>query len=127
MSRFGKFAGVGAMGWAVQVGAVSTLTCMGVHYALATAVAVELAILHNFAWHELFTWRDARTKSARAVATRLLRFNASAAAVSVPGNVLVTALAIEYVRLPAPVANTLAVVLLSCVNYAAARWWIFAV
>ena len=126
MTRFGRFASVGVIGWAVQLGALWALLSMGLHYGLATALAVEVAILHNFVWHQLYTWRDAPAPPARSVARRLLRFNASTAVVSVLGNVLVTALAIEYLRLPPLMANALAVTILCCVNYAAARSWIFA-
>ena len=33
----------------------------GIGLSLATALAVETALLHNFAWHECWTWNDRRT------------------------------------------------------------------
>jgi putative flippase GtrA len=125
MTRLGRFAGVGLLGWIVQLIVLSALLAAGVHYMVATALAVELTILHNFAWHEFYTWRDARSPSVAAAANRLLRFNASTAVVSVLGNVTLTALAVEYLHSPAATANALAVSILGVFNYTAARHWIF--
>jgi putative flippase GtrA len=57
-ARFARFADIGVIGWIVQLAALSALVGLGVHYALATAMAVEITILHNFAWHRQYTWRD---------------------------------------------------------------------
>ena len=58
MPRFLKFNGVGAIGFALQLALLALLLRLGLHYLAATALAVELTILHNFAWHERWTWRD---------------------------------------------------------------------
>jgi putative flippase GtrA len=125
-SSFGRFAGVGLIGWGVQVVALFGLTSAGVHYVLATALAVEFTVLHNFVWHELYTWRNTRATSAAAVAVRLLRFNVTTAVVSIVGNVMLTALLVECLHVVPAVANALAVPVLSIVNYAIASRWIFA-
>jgi putative flippase GtrA len=125
-SSFRRFAGVGLIGWGVQVVALFGLTSAGVHYLLATALAVEFTVLHNFVWHELYTWRNTRAKSAAAVALRLLRFNVTTAVVSIVGNVMLTALLVECLHVVPAVANALAVPVLSIVNYAVASRWIFA-
>ena len=125
MSRVARFAAVGVLGWLVQLAALAILLRLGLHYVPATAAAVELSILHNFAWHERYTWRDRRAASGRAIARRLLRFNASTAVVSIIGNVLVTALTVHFLELPVLVATTLAGVTLSLVNYASASRWVF--
>ena len=125
MSRVARFAAVGVLGWLVQLAALTILLRLGLHYAPATAAAVELTILHNFAWHERYTWRDRRAASGRAIARRLLRFNASTAVVSIVGNVFVTALAVQLLELPVLVATTLACTALSVVNYASASRWVF--
>ena len=57
--RWCKFNLVGGMGIVVQFVALFLLKS-GLHfdYLLATAVAVEAAVVHNFVWHEQFTWVD---------------------------------------------------------------------
>jgi len=73
-----KFNAVGAMGVAVQLGALALLTRVcGWNYLLATAAAVEAALVHNFIWHERYTWAE-RTRGARAgraLARRLAAFH----------------------------------------------------
>ena len=60
--RWLKFNAVGTIGIAVQLGALALLTsALRINYLLATGLAVEAAVLHNYLWHELFTW--ARPKS----------------------------------------------------------------
>ena len=57
--RWLKFNAVGGMGILVQLGALALLKS-GLHldYLPATALAVEVTVLHNFLWHERFTWAD---------------------------------------------------------------------
>ena len=54
-----KFNLVGALGIAVQLTVLLGLKS-GLHlnYLLATALAVETAVVHNFLWHERYTWAD---------------------------------------------------------------------
>jgi putative flippase GtrA len=63
--RWCKFNLVGAVGIFVQFGVLLFLKS-GLHfnYLAATVLAVEAAVVHNFFWHERFTWAD-RTKSER--------------------------------------------------------------
>jgi putative flippase GtrA len=59
--RFFRFNVVGAMGVAVQLASLTLLVSgLGVHYLPATAIAIELSLLHNFLWHERWTWRERR-------------------------------------------------------------------
>ncbi len=74
---------------------------LGVHYVVATVIAVEAAILVNFVWHERWTWQDRGCASAevRGALGRLLRFNALTALTSIAGSVIVTALLVEIVSM----------------------------
>jgi putative flippase GtrA len=58
IQRPARFAVVGAIGVVVQLGTLEALTALGCHYLWATGLAVEVAVLHNFMWHQRFTWRD---------------------------------------------------------------------
>ena len=54
-----RFNAVSALGVAVQAAALWVyLNRIGMHYLLATALAVETAILHNFIWHWRWTWAN---------------------------------------------------------------------
>src|ERR1700730_17083320 len=84
--RWLKFNAVGAIGIAVQLGALALLTSdLKINYLLATGLAVEAAVLHNFIWHELFTWADRRTTNCLG---RFFRFNLTTGAVSIDGSFL---------------------------------------
>ena len=62
MVRWLKFNTVGAIGVVVQLGVLALLVRLGVHYLVATALAVEAAVLQNYYWHARWTWkgRDGR-------------------------------------------------------------------
>jgi putative flippase GtrA len=57
--RWCKFNLVGAIGVLVQFSALFFLkSVMHCNYLVATALAVEAAVVHNFVWHERYTWAD---------------------------------------------------------------------
>ena len=61
--RWLKFNVVGGIGIVVQFAALFLLkSVLHFNYLAATAIAVEAAVVHNFVWHEQFTWAD-RIKS----------------------------------------------------------------
>lgn len=123
--RFVKFNSVGVAGFAVQIAVLGVLLHAGVHYLAATVFAVESAILHNFFWHERWTWRD-RPVDGRGRLHRLWRFHALNGMVSLVGNVLLMRLLVGTMGLPAIPANLLAVIACSLVNYVASDRVVFA-
>jgi putative flippase GtrA len=114
---------VGAGGFVVQLLALYGLAA-ALPYPLATALAVEAAILHNFLWHERWTWAD-RPASSRRLA-RFVRFNGSTALISMAGNVALMWLFVGRLHLPVLAANLLAVLTLSVVNFVCADRLVFA-
>jgi putative flippase GtrA len=110
----------------VQLGTLAVLTHgAGLPAAAAAAIAVEIAVLHNFVWHERWTWRD-RTGGGRAgVFARLARFHAAAGMVSLAGNVGITLTLIEWLHLPVLIANTVAVTALGVLNFVIADGYVF--
>ena len=86
LRRVLKFCVVGAIGFGVQWLALAGLKSgFKLSYLAATALAVETAVVHNFLWHERFTWADRR---AGAWFARFLKFNLSNGAISMMGNML---------------------------------------
>ena len=123
--RVSAFFAIGVAGFVLQIVMLHWLSS-GWHwpYVLATLVAVESAILHNFFWHERWTWADRRS-DARSTRRRLLRFHLGSGMTSLVGNVVVTALAVEFLHLPTLIANTVAVVATSLANFVVADRWVF--
>jgi len=121
--RFGRFSLVGFLGAVLQLTLVSLLTkYFGILSTAATLIAVEIAILHNFVWHERFTWGN---RSPKHLALRLWRFHAGNGLISLAGNTVVMYCLVE--RLKAPVVPTAmgAIVLCSLANFWIADRWVF--
>jgi putative flippase GtrA len=124
MARFLKFNGVGIAGFALQLGLLALLLRLGADYMPATAAAVELTVLHNFFWHERWTWRD-RPAGAAGPWRRLGRFHLANGLVSLAGNVLLMRLFVGLLGWPPIPANLLAVLLCALVNYTASDRFVF--
>jgi putative flippase GtrA len=121
--RWGKFNLVGALGMAVQLGALALLNRVsGWHYLWATAAALELTLVHNFIWHLHYTWRDRR---AGGVLGQCVRFHLANGAVSMIGNLALMRLLVEGARMPVVPANAIAILACSLVNFALGDWWVF--
>jgi putative flippase GtrA len=124
--RPSAFVGVGLLGLGLQVAALAALTSLARwHWLPATLASVELAIVHNFFWHERWTWGD-RTAGG-AVLSRFLRFNAANGLTSLAGNAALMALMVGVVGARPVPANALAVAAIGAVNYLLADRWVFAV
>jgi putative flippase GtrA len=96
---------------------------MAGRYLLATAVAIEITLLHNFVWHVRYTWRD-RGDSARFAP--LVRFHLSNGLVSMLGNLALMPVLVELAGMPVLAANGVAVLGCSVVNFLLGDGWVFA-
>ena len=125
MARWLVFNIVGIGGFVVQLGALALLTSgFGWPLPVATLVAVELAVLHNFFWHQRWTWRDRPSRRTSESVQRLVRFHAANGLVSLAGNVLITT-ALVHAGLPVIPANVVATIACSFVNYFAGNLMVF--
>jgi putative flippase GtrA len=125
-ARWIAFNAVGVIGMIVQLAVVAIVVrILNGHYLMATALGVEIAILHNFAWHQRWTWRDRPAMSHRATAARLWRFHVLNGAVSLAGNLGLTAFLTGIVGLNAVVSNMIAIVSCSLVNFVASEALVF--
>ena len=125
--RWLKFNAVGVLGIAVQLAVLLGLTD-GLHlgYLYATALAVEAAVLHNFRWHERYTWADRVQPSWRKSLPRLLRFNLTTGAVSILGNLAVMKVLVDLGHVNFLLANGVAIVMCSFVNFVVSDRVVFA-
>ena len=125
-SRASMFVTVGLAGFAVQVAALAALTARaGLGVVPATLAAVELAILHNFMWHERWTWGDRAERDPAGWWKRLALFHASNGALSLGANLAVTAVLVSWAGTPLLVANALAVGAGAVANFLAADRLVF--
>jgi putative flippase GtrA len=125
-ARWVRWGAVGTLGLGLQLTTlVALIRVPGVHYLTATFMAVAGAIVHNFLWHERWTWADRPSRNLGHRLTRFARFTAITGLVSIAGNVALTATYVEYLKLPLLAANLLAVASISAVNFAAAHHLVF--
>jgi putative flippase GtrA len=123
--RLAKFSLVGAIGVAVQLGVLAGLLAIRFPYLSATAFAVECAVVHNFLWHQRFTWGDRNRFGVRDFLTALLRFHLSNGLISLFGNLLVMRILSGSLRLPFVQANLEAISLCFVANFLASDRWVF--
>jgi putative flippase GtrA len=113
--RWLKFSAVGATGIAVQLITLALLLRVtGIHYLVATALAVELSVLHNFVWHKRWTWADRTSSNSRAL---LLRFNLTNGALSIIGNLFFMWLFVGCAGMDARFANVLTISICALANF----------
>lgn len=125
LARWLRFNAVGAIGIVVQTGALALFkSILRLDYLVATALAVEIAVLHNFVWHEHWTWKD-RTASHRGWPARLLRFNLSNGLISIALNLLFMRILAGHFHMPYMAANFVGIAAGSLANYLASDRFVF--
>lgn len=121
-----KFNAVGAIGIGVQLAILVLLRSgLGLNYLLATFLAVETTILHNFVWHERWTWRDNTQASPGRLLYRLISFNFTTGAVSLAGNLLLMRALVGSFHLNYFLANLLSIAGCALLNFAVSHWFVF--
>lgn len=113
---------VGTAGLAIQLIVLWLLTRTAALPAMAAMIAVETALLHNFVWHEAWTWRSAQ-RAGRL--SRLMRFHAATGSISLASNTVFTMLIRDWLGIPLLAANVMAVGIMAILNFAVADRWVF--
>jgi putative flippase GtrA len=121
-----RFYTVGAIGIGVQLAVLALLAgLLQIHYLLATLLAVEVAILHNFGWHERWTWADRTRLVPEGMAWRLVRFNVTTGAVSLLGNVGIMWLLVGRAHLHYFTANIITIAACAIINFLVSDRYVF--
>jgi len=124
--RWLKFNFVGGIGILVQLAALALFrSAFHLNYLLATALAVEVAVIHNFLWHERFTWRDRPSAHRRQSLARFLKFNATNGGVSIVGNLLIMRALVGQFHMQYMLANLIAIAICSLINFLLSDWVVF--
>jgi putative flippase GtrA len=122
-ARWLRFNAGGLYGFVLQL---LLLTVLSRHISLtyATAIAVEAAVIHNFVWHELVTWKERHISGWRGLLKRGMRFQLTNGFLSLIGNVALTT-NLHAHGLPILAANLVAIALCSLGNFAMSEWFVF--
>jgi len=126
VARWLKFNLVGLIGIGVQLVALAFFrSVLHLDYLIGTALAVEAAVVHNFLWHERFTWLDRRTERTAESMTRLAKFNVSNGIVSLAGNLAVMRALVGGLGMNYVIANLIAVAVCSVINFLLSDRFVF--
>ncbi len=126
LRRWATFNLVGIMGVGVQIMTLVMLRGWShMDYLPATALAVEAAILHNFVWHERWTWVDRTTSHDSSRLARLLRFNLTIGVLSIGENLLFMELLVGRLEVHYLVANLITIASCSVLNFVASDRLVF--
>ena len=121
--RWVRFNAVGLVGMGVQLGVLALLVrVMPGHVLVAAALALEVTLLHNFAWHLGYTWRGC-VGSWRGA---LVRFHFTNGVVSLVGNLLLMRVLVGRLHVPVVGANAAAIAVCSTLNFGLSQVWTFA-
>jgi putative flippase GtrA len=116
--RWLKFNAVGAIGVIVQLMVLAVFrSWLKLDYLPATALAVELTVIHNFLWHERFTWPDRPSVRRMQWFARMIKFNVSNGAISLVGNIFLMSLLVGELKFNYLASNMVAIVSCSLVNF----------
>jgi putative flippase GtrA len=125
-ARFGRFNLVGVLGAGLQIVLFDLLLkCFRIPEVAAAPIAVEIVVLHNFFWHERFTWRDRKLRGLRQMSIRLWRFHCGNGLISLVGNTALTYGLVEGLKSPALPAAVVAIAICAPVNFLIADRWVY--
>lgn len=99
-TRWLKFNAVGGIGIVVQLACLAVLTGLHADYLLGTALAVEAAVIHNFLWHERFTWAERGRAGFLDTVKRSAKFNVTTGVFSIAGNMVFMRIFVRLAHLP---------------------------
>jgi len=123
--RLGRFSAVGALGAALQVTLFDLLIrCFHLPGLAAAPIAVEVVLLHNFFWHDRFTWSD-RAAVGRQKAVRLWRFHVGNGVVSLAGNTILAYWLVQQLKVPELSSAIVAIAVCAPVNFLVSDRWVY--
>jgi putative flippase GtrA len=126
IKRWMRFNTIGMMGAGVQLLLIFLLrTFFHLNYLVATLIAVQCSLIHNFFWHQRWTWKNSVSTGRRESFQRFLRFNSSSGTISMIGNLGFTSMLVQAVHLPYLVCNVLAIGGCNILNFLLAHKFAF--
>jgi len=121
-----KFYAVGGVGIGVQLAALVVFRSVAhLDYRAATVLAVEIAVIHNFIWHENVTWADREALRSSHWLTRFIKFNVTNGLFSIVGNLVLMQVLVGSLSMNYLVANILTIALCSVANFLVSDRFVF--
>jgi putative flippase GtrA len=118
--QLGKFAVVGAIGYAINLAVYRTLLHAGLHYLLAATCSFLVAVTSNYTWNRLWTFRESRGH----IGIQGMRFFLVSLA-ALGANLVILDLLVHVGGVDKFWANAIAIVLVMPLNFVGNKLWSF--
>jgi putative flippase GtrA len=118
--QLGKFCAVGAVGYLINLAVYDALLHAGLHYLLAATCSFLVAVTSNYTWNRLWTFREQRGH----LGIQGMRFFV-VSLVALGANLVVLHLLIAYGGLGRLLAQAVAIVLVTPLNFIGNKLWSF--
>ena len=118
--QLGKFCVVGAIGYLINLAVYDALLHHGLHYLVAATCSFLVAVTSNYTWNRLWTFREHRGH----LGIQGMRFFLVSLA-ALGANLLVLHLLIAYGGLGRLLAQAIAIVLVTPLNFVGNKLWSF--
>ena len=123
--RIVKFGLVGASGVAVNMFFLWLFTKVaGLHYLASSAAAIELSILNNFLWNNLWTFSDRRGTEGDGAVAKLIKYHLSVSVAALT-NVFLLWLLHGVIGINYLLANGIGIGVGFALNYGISNRWVF--
>jgi putative flippase GtrA len=118
--QLAKFCLVGAVGYLINLAVYDTLLHQGLHYLVAATVSFLVAVTSNYTWNRIWTFREHRGH----IGIQGARFFVVSVA-ALGANLVVLHLLVTYGSLGKLVAQAVAIVLVTPLNFVGNKLWSF--
>ncbi|MDZ7400914.1 MAG: GtrA family protein [candidate division KSB1 bacterium] len=124
--RFAKFGIVGGSGIFVNMGGLWFFTeVVGLYYLISSVLAIALAMISNFIWNDLWTWRDRGEPGVRAYLTRMAKFILVSSIAAYIGNLGILWVLTHFFHVYYLISNLIGIAVGTILNYSVNNFWTF--
>lgn len=124
--RFIKFCIVGASGVGVNFGVFWLLhSQFNVYDLIANPIAIEISILSNFLFNDIWTWGDRRQIGIKALLGRLVRYHVVTSAVAALTDMLALWVLTRFFEMNPYIAKAIGIGLGTVLNFTLNHFWTF--
>lgn len=124
--RFVKFGIVGGSGIFVNMGGLWFFTeVVGLYYLISSVLAIALAMISNFIWNDLWTWRDRGEPGVKAYLTRMAKFILVSSIAAYIGNLGILWILTHFFHVYYLISNLIGIAVGTILNYSVNNFWTF--
>jgi len=124
--RFIKFGIVGGSGILVNMGFLWFFTeICGLYYLISSILSIALAMISNFIWNDLWTWRDRREPGVKAYFLRMAKFITVSSIAGYVGNLGILWILTHFFHLYYLISNMFGIAVGTVLNYSFNNLWTF--